>query len=181
MSQAETGQSGEWRIAVKGEQRGPFTVDQLRAMVAEGRLAADTLVWRPGMANWTPLGSVPELGSATRGQAAGSAVTPLAGASAATAAAPAGPGSFTDFLTFRRMVTPLVIQIIFWIGVACCVLSALGQLFVSLGHFNIIGIVMALITLVLGPLFVRVWCELIILLFRIYDTLQEIRDQRKQS
>jgi hypothetical protein len=53
--------SGEWRIAVKGEQRGPFTLDQLRAMTAEGRLPADTLVWRPGMVSWAPIDGVPEL------------------------------------------------------------------------------------------------------------------------
>jgi hypothetical protein len=31
-------------------------------------------------------------------------------------------------------------------------------------------------SLILGPLFVRVWCELIIILFRVYDRLVEIRD-----
>ena len=57
MSQPQTGQTSEWRVAIRGEQRGPFTLDQLRAMIADGRLPAETLVWKPGMANWTPLAS----------------------------------------------------------------------------------------------------------------------------
>jgi hypothetical protein len=179
MSQPDMGQAGEWRVAVKGEQRGPFSLEQLRAMIAEGRLPPDTLFWRPGMANWTPMSGVPELGAAARGPAPGAAASPLAGTTPGAAAVPAGPSPFGEFLAFRRMVTPVVIQVIFWIGVVVCVLSGLGQLFFGLRVMSIFAIVSALFTIIAGPLLVRVWCELIILLFRIYDTLQEIKDQRK--
>jgi hypothetical protein len=174
------GQAGEWRVAVKGEQRGPFTLEQLRAMMAEGRLPPDTLFWRPGMPNWAPSSGVPELNVAgSRGPAPGAAGGPLAGPTPGGAFPAAGPSALGEFLAFRRMVTPIVIQVIFWIGVVFCVLIGLGQLFFGLRFMSIISILSALFTIVVGPLLVRVWCELVILLFRIYDTLQEIKDQRK--
>ncbi len=180
MSQGDMGQAGEWRVAVKGEQRGPFTLEQLRAMVAEGRFSPDTLFWRPGMPNWAPAGGVPELVMAGgRGPMPGGAATPFAGSVPGGAQAAADPSAFGEFLAFRRMVTPTVIQVIFWIGVVLCVLSALGNLYLGLRGMGIFYILFALFTIILGPLLVRVWCELTILLFRIYDTLQEIKEQRK--
>jgi TM2 domain-containing membrane protein YozV len=40
-----------------GQQRGPFTIEQLRGM----QLSPDTLVWREGMPQWQPARLVPEL------------------------------------------------------------------------------------------------------------------------
>jgi hypothetical protein len=172
---------GEWRVAVKGEQRGPYTLDQLRAMIAEGRLPADTLVWRPGMANWTPLGSVPELAvPVSRGPAPMAAPGPTPSATAAptqvaATPVPSGPSPLGEYLAFRRMVTPVLIQVFFWVGIASCVIAAIGQLFT----FGLDGILLAPVVLVVGGIAVRVYCELLILMFRIHDTLQEIKEQRK--
>ncbi len=44
-------------IGEAGQQRGPFTLDQLRAM----HLSPDALVWREGMPQWRPARAVPEL------------------------------------------------------------------------------------------------------------------------
>lgn len=164
MTQDDESHSAQWRIAVQGEQRGPFTLEQLRQMTAEGRLAADTLVWRPGMANWAPLTSVPEL-SAQAAQPPVSA--PIVGP-------PPPPSAFVEFLTFRRMVTPMIIQVIFWLGVLVCLLSAFMAMQRPGGNA-----LYALFVLCFGVVACRVGCELIILAFRIHDTLREIRDQRK--
>ena len=45
-------------LVVNGAQAGPFTLEQLRAMVGDGRLNAATLVWTKGMAAWTAAGEV---------------------------------------------------------------------------------------------------------------------------
>lgn len=47
-----------WYYAVGGERKGP--VDQT-ALAVPGTLTPGTLVWRQGMAAWTPAGQVPEL------------------------------------------------------------------------------------------------------------------------
>jgi hypothetical protein len=179
------GQASEWRIAVKGEQRGPYTLDQLRALIAEGRLPADTLVWRPGMANWASMGSVPELTAPlSRGPVPGAAPVaaagPIGAAFGGMPSAPApGPSAWSEFLAFRRMLTPTLIKILFWLGIAGCGLMGLFQLFGAFRFGSAELFFTALVTLVVGPLLVRVYCELTILFFRIYDTLQEIKEQRK--
>ena len=41
-------------LVLNGQQAGPFTLDQLRGMVASGQLTPGTLVWTDGMAGWEP-------------------------------------------------------------------------------------------------------------------------------
>ncbi len=48
---------------VNGQQAGPFDINTLKQMAANGSLVKDTLVWREGMANWSAAGQVPELNS----------------------------------------------------------------------------------------------------------------------
>jgi membrane protease subunit (stomatin/prohibitin family) len=51
----------QWYVGVDGQQRGPFGPGDLPAQVSGGALTAGSLVWRTGMAQWTPAGQVPEL------------------------------------------------------------------------------------------------------------------------
>ncbi|GHC63789.1 DUF4190 domain-containing protein [Roseibacillus persicicus] len=50
-----------WFYAKNGEQHGPVEADDLRSRLKSGDLSNGTLVWREGMAQWTPLGEVLEL------------------------------------------------------------------------------------------------------------------------
>src|SRR4051794_30625995 len=60
-----------WRWAdPNGEQR-RARLDELRAALAEGQLAPNTPVWRPGWTSWQPANEVPELTSASVGGANG--------------------------------------------------------------------------------------------------------------
>ena len=43
-----------WYYARGGEQHGPVTAAQLRAMADAGQLAPDDLLWKEGMADWAP-------------------------------------------------------------------------------------------------------------------------------
>jgi len=84
----------------------------------------------------------------------------------------------SDFWAFRTMVTPVIIQILFWIGVVLCLIS--GAIMViygatyyqgGQGHYLWKGVLL----FVLGPLGVRVYCEILIIFFRINETLTEIK------
>lgn len=55
------GAGAPWFLGVGGQQLGPFDLGGLAGEVAAGRLTANTLVWRAGMAAWTAAGQVPEL------------------------------------------------------------------------------------------------------------------------
>jgi membrane protease subunit (stomatin/prohibitin family) len=48
-------------LALNGQQAGPFDEAALRQHAATGQLAPDTLVWKAGMASWTPARDVAEL------------------------------------------------------------------------------------------------------------------------
>jgi len=50
-----------WHFAVEGNQQGPVTEADLKAYLAAGNLPPETLVWKPGMAQWAPASSLPEL------------------------------------------------------------------------------------------------------------------------
>ena len=53
--------SGTWSISVNGRSYGPYTAEQMRAFAAEGRLAAHSLVCRPGAEQFAPASQDSEL------------------------------------------------------------------------------------------------------------------------
>jgi membrane protease subunit (stomatin/prohibitin family) len=57
------GQAGQFFVAVNNQQAGPFDAASLRQQLQSGGLTRETLVWRQGMATWTPAGQVGELAS----------------------------------------------------------------------------------------------------------------------
>jgi membrane protease subunit (stomatin/prohibitin family) len=50
-------------VAVNGQQTGPFEMGLVASKVRSGEIGADTLVWRQGMAAWTPAKDIPEIAS----------------------------------------------------------------------------------------------------------------------
>lgn len=50
-----------WYLFQDGIQQGPMSLEALRALADEGKLKPDGLVTRPGMPDWMPARSVPEL------------------------------------------------------------------------------------------------------------------------
>ncbi|WP_442506550.1 SPFH domain-containing protein [Novipirellula sp. SH528] len=55
--------AGAWHIAVNGETRGPFSLQQMAAGVSSGEVKADTIVWTAGMQGWAAASAVPQLAS----------------------------------------------------------------------------------------------------------------------
>jgi hypothetical protein len=85
-----------------------------------------------------------------------------------------------DFWAFRTMVTPVIIGILFWIGAIFCLI--IGGILIIYGvtqyrmgqdHYLWKGLLLFL----LGPLGVRVYCEILIVFFRINETLTEIKHE----
>lgn len=86
-----------------------------------------------------------------------------------------------EFLSFRKMITPTIIRFIFWIGAGIAVIVGLIMLFSNLGRYGDGGsAIVGLLTIVIGPLVVRIACEQIILFFRINETLTEIRNDLQE-
>ena len=47
--------------AIRSYYEGPFSVQQLSAMAAQGQINSGTLVWKQGMAAWTAASAVQDL------------------------------------------------------------------------------------------------------------------------
>ncbi len=56
-------QAAQFYVAVNGRQTGPFDAAGLQSEARAGRLNRDSLVWKAGMAEWTPASQTPELAS----------------------------------------------------------------------------------------------------------------------
>lgn len=50
----------QWYYSADGAAVGPHSADDIEDLFATGEVAADTLVWRKGFAEWTPLGDTDE-------------------------------------------------------------------------------------------------------------------------
>ena len=90
-----------------------------------------------------------------------------------------------DFLTFRRMITPIIIQIVFWLGVIGCVIAGIGMMLSASatsslmpqmpGQSPALQVLAGLAVIIFGPLACRIYCELLILLFRMNESLTDIK------
>ena len=77
-----------------------------------------------------------------------------------------------DLLGFEKMVTQIIIRILYFLGL----LGVLAATVVSLFQGRFLA---AIGILVFGAIMVRVYSELLILLFRIHDNLVSINHQMK--
>ncbi|RQO61667.1 hypothetical protein DBV14_05045 [Variovorax sp. KBW07] len=80
-----------------------------------------------------------------------------------------------DLLGFDKMVTPIVIRVLYFLGLIGVLITGVGTLFSG----GLRGVLAGLAILVFGAIMVRVYSELLILLFRIHDNLVSINQQMK--
>ncbi|MBQ4799747.1 DUF4282 domain-containing protein [Pseudoalteromonas sp. MMG006] len=78
-----------------------------------------------------------------------------------------------DLFFFDSMITPKIITFIYWLILFASLVSGITAMFTSYGggFINGIGII------VFGAIGARVWCEFVIVLFKINSNLQKIADK----
>ena len=81
----------------------------------------------------------------------------------------------SDFWAFRTMVTPVIIQVLFWVGVLICLIAGLVMIVMGIKLPGDQMVLKGVLLAILGPLGVRVYCEILIVFFRINETLTEIK------
>jgi len=83
-----------------------------------------------------------------------------------------------SFLKFEKMITPVFIQIMFWVGFLGSLISGLSM--IGYGVISKSGgfleVFMGLGIIVIGPLLVRIYCEMLIVIFKMHGSLLDIRD-----
>ncbi len=87
-----------------------------------------------------------------------------------------------EFITFKRMLTPILIQIVFWLAVVGTIIggivTAIGGL-LQMGRaptsgLGMVGVGIAI--MLFGPLVARIYAEILIVIFRINETLTDLSE-----
>lgn len=80
-----------------------------------------------------------------------------------------------DFWAFRKMITPVIIEILFWVGVIICVIVGIILIVMGIKQTGNQTLLPGVLLVIFGPLAVRLYCEVLIVFFRINETLTEIK------
>jgi hypothetical protein len=85
-----------------------------------------------------------------------------------------------DIFFFDSMLTPKIITVVYWLMLFAALVSGLGAIFSGYGGFfgNLfsgLGIIIG------GAVAARIWCELMIVLFKIHENLQTIAQRGESS
>jgi Domain of unknown function (DUF4282) len=80
-----------------------------------------------------------------------------------------------DLLFLDKMITPTIITFIYWLLLLFAVIAGLGTMFSGMGGSGFLSFLAGILAIVLGVIGARIWCELLIVLFRMNEALQEIR------
>lgn len=91
-----------------------------------------------------------------------------------------GENLMRNALFFDRMLTPSIIVAVYWIGLIAIVITSLMMMFGNGVGMMGGGFVSGLIYLVVGVVFLRIWCELLIVMFKIHENLRTLVELKKQ-
>ena len=81
------------------------------------------------------------------------------------------------FMYFDEMLTPKIIQLVFWVLSVLVILAGLIAIIGSFSYGGGLALLTGLLTMILGPIGIRIWCELMIVIFKIHESLQVIRER----
>lgn len=78
-----------------------------------------------------------------------------------------------DFFFFNSMITPKIITFIYWLMMLGALISGIATMFTPYGG----GFFAGLGIIIFGVIGSRIWCEFVIVLFKIHGNLQKIADK----
>ena len=79
------------------------------------------------------------------------------------------------FFFFESMITPKIITFIYWILLLCCVGYGISTMFSGYQGFTFVKFVTGIVYIIIGAVAVRIWCELMIVIFKINENLQNLK------
>ncbi len=82
-----------------------------------------------------------------------------------------------DIFFFDSMLTPKIIAFVYWLLLLFALVSGLSAMFGGLGGFSFGKFLMGLAIIVGGGIGARIWCELLIVLFKIHENIKKIAEK----
>lgn len=93
---------------------------------------------------------------------------------------------FQQLISFDKMITPTIIKVLFWIGVGISglfgiitIFTGLAQMFSGFGEgfIGFFTMIIGLVIIGVGILASRIYCELLIVVFKMHESLVSINQK----
>jgi hypothetical protein len=78
---------------------------------------------------------------------------------------------------FEGMLTPKIITFVYWLALFGVVIAGIGSMF-AMGRLTFGGFATGIAIIAGGGVGVRIWCELLIVLFKINENVQKIASSK---
>lgn len=82
-----------------------------------------------------------------------------------------------DLFFFNRMLTPKIITLVYWLLLIGAVIGGFGSMFAGYTGFTFGSFCLGIVYIVGGIIGARIWCELLIVLFKMNEALQDLRSK----
>jgi Domain of unknown function (DUF4282) len=87
--------------------------------------------------------------------------------------------SIRDVLFFDAMLTPKVVTLVYWLLLAAVVIAGLGSMFYMGFQYMTFGTFVRGLAITAGGIIgARIWCELVIVLFKLNENVQRIANSK---
>jgi hypothetical protein len=82
-----------------------------------------------------------------------------------------------DLLFFDKMLTPKIITFVYWLLLVGAIFGGIGSMFAGYSGLTFGSFLMGLVYIIGGIIGARIWSELLIVLFRMNEALQDLRSK----
>lgn len=82
-----------------------------------------------------------------------------------------------EIFVFETMLTPKIITFVYWLSLFFVVVAGLGTMFGGYGGMSFGKFLLGLAIIVGGAIGSRIWCELMIVLFKIHENLKQLANK----
>ncbi|WP_117233853.1 DUF4282 domain-containing protein [Vibrio maerlii] len=84
-----------------------------------------------------------------------------------------------NVLFFNSMLTPKLVTALYWLMLVVAVIAGIITMFSGYSGFTFSTFLTGLATILGGAIGARIWCELMIVVFKINENLQAVNDSQK--
>jgi hypothetical protein len=88
--------------------------------------------------------------------------------------------SVRDVLYFDSMLTPKVVTLVYWLLLLAALIAGLGSMFYTgFQYMSFSTFARAVVITLGGAIAARIWCELVIVLFKLNENMQRMVNQKQ--
>jgi len=86
-----------------------------------------------------------------------------------------------EALFFDTMLTPKIITFVYWLSLFFVVIAGFGAMFSGFGGVTFSKFIYGLLIIVGGALGARIWCEILIVIFKINENIKNFINQQSTN